>query len=478
MPKNNWSIQLDKFNAGFAPLAFTDSLTEEGGGGHASSMKNVDVLTGKLTQGPGLADLTNGTQAGNVTEQIQFIMDRATADDVSWAFGSTKLFKISSTTVENGTAVSGCTEGESLLALKGNLYGFYNKSTGGDIFKMPLSTETVDPNWGSTVPTGGAVLEKAPHPSAKKEDIMVFGNGQYAGTFINETNTLTPQKLDFGDDAQVDDVIFNSGYWYLVVNSGATGTNRTEGQIFLYDGSAVPSTLSDETGVGVQRIGFLYRINGIIYVAYQDLTSTGFIIGFIQGKSIVPLQRYTGALPTFAQKTLYKNTILFLSSGLAYTAGAFVPELPYQLSQHADGGYGTVGAVASPFGTPMISSTDGGSNFRLAQFSGFDTNCEWQSIVFPVSLGKFKGYIDEIIVLTESLGSGASCVLTVEANQEADTSNSLTIETTSKRRHYFTGTGLGQIEDFLIKLDWSGGSTTNACPIRKIRINGQFVQTT
>lgn len=475
---NNWSITLSGFSAGYAPLAFDDSLTEIGGGGHASTMQNADVLTGKLTQGPGLANLTNGTQAGVVDELLQFIMDKAVSSDVTYGIGTSKLFQISSTAVSLAHSITSCTEGESIQVLKGNLYYFYNTASAGDIGKFDLSA-TYDDNWGSTVPTGAVALQNAPHPSDKKEDIIVFGNGRYAGTYIADTNTLSPTKLDFGNDAVVDDVLYNSGYWYLVVNSGITGTNRTEGQIYLYDGAALTTTLSDETGVGVQRIGFLYRINGVIYVAYQDLTSTGFIIGYIQGKAIVPLVRYTGTLPNFQQKTLYKNTILFLSSGLAYSAGAFVPELSYQLSQHADGGYATVGAVAAPFGTPMIASTDGGSNFRLAKFSGYETSASWKSIVFPVSQGKFKGYIDEVIVLTETLGAGASCSLTIEVDQASSTSNNAkTITTTGKRRHYFTALGLGQIEDFKVALDWSGGSATNDCAIRKIIVNGHYTEAT
>lgn len=470
---NNWSITLKNFENGFSPLAFSDSLTEHGSSGHASSMQNVDVLSSKLTQGPGLSNLT-----GTVDELITFIMDRATADDVSYALGSSKLFKISATAVTSSSSVSGMTDGESLALLKGNLYGFYNKSSGGDIFKMPLDTETIDADWGSTTPNGAAALQNAIHPSDKKEDIMVFGNGRYAGTYIAETNTLSPTKLDFGDDAVVADVLYNSGYWWLAVNSGISGTNRTEGQIYLYDGSATATTLSDETGVGVQRIGFLYRLNGTVYVAYQDLSSTGFIIGYVTGKAITPLARFTGTLPTFAQKTLYKNTILFLSSGLVYSAGAFVPELPYQLSQHANGGYATVGAIAAPFGTPIISSTDGGSNYRLAKFSGYDTACTWKSIIFPVSGGKMKGYVDEIIVLTNILGANASCSLTIEADQASSTGTAKTITTTGKRRHYFTGFGLNGLEDFRIALDWNGGSTTNPVTVREVIVNGHFVEST
>ena len=482
MAEKNFSITIDKAYQGFSPLAFQNSLTEFGGSGHASAMTNIDVINGEyITQGPALADLTAGTQAGAVTEQIQYIMDKAVANDVSYAIGTSKLFKISSTAVTNTgafpRAITSCTEGESIQVLKGNLYYFYNTASAGNIGKYNLDA-TFDDDWASTVPTGAATLQNAPHPSDKKEDIILFGNGRYAGTYVSETNTLAPTKLDFGNDAVVDDVLYNAGYWYIAVNSGVTGTNRTEGQIYLYDGAAIVSTLSDETGVGMQRIGFLYRVNGIIYVAYQDLSSSGFIIGYINGRSITPLVRFTGTLPNFQQKTLYKNTILFLSSGLVYSAGSLIGELPYQLSQLADGGYATVGAIAAPFGTPIISSTDGGSNFRLAKFSGYDTTCAWKSIVFPLSAGKMKAYIDEVIVLTSALGENASCSLTLEANQAVNTSTAKTIETTGKTRHYFTNFGLTGIEDFRVALDFATGSATNPCNIRKIIINGHYITAT
>ncbi len=470
----NWTITLDNFSNAYAPLAFADSLTELGNGGHASVMQNVDVLDGDLTQGPGLSTLTDGTQAGAVTELIQFIMDKAVAADVTYAIGTSKLFKLSSTAVTNTGiwphAITSCTEGESIQVLKGNLYYFYNTASAGLIGKYDLSSTFTD-NW----QTG---LQIAPHPSDKKEDIMVFGNGRYAGVYIEGSASMTVDKLDFGNDCEVADVLYNSGFWYLAVNSGVTGTNRTEGQIYLYDGAALINTLTDEAGVGFQRIGFLYRINGIVYVAYQDTSSSGFIIGYINGKSISPLKRFTGTLPNFQQKTLYKNTILFLSSGLVYSAGAMVGELPYQLSQHADGGYSTVGAIAAPFGVPMISSYDGVSAYKLAKFSGYDTACNWKSIVFPVSLGKFKGYIDEIIVLTKTLSTSASCALTIETDQASATTSAKTITTTGKRRHYFNNFGINGIEDFRVAFDWSGGSVANSVIIRSVRINGHYVENT
>src|SRR3990167_5411293 len=455
MADNTFTLTLEKFHAGYSPLAFNNSLTEFGSSGHASVMQNIDVVNGEyLTQGPGLVNLTNGTQAGAVTEQIQFIMDKAVANDVSYAIGTTKLFKLSSTAVtSDGTfphTITSCTEGESIQVLKGSLYYFYNTASAGDIGKYDLSS-TFDDDWGST---GFEALQNAPHPSDKKEDIMVFGNGRYAGTYIVETNTLTVDKLDFGNDVEVADVLYSNGYWHIATNAGVTGTNRAEGQIYLYDGAALVNTLDDEAGVGMQRIGFLYRINGIIYVAYQDLSSTGFIIGYISGRSITPLQRFTGTLPNFQQKTLYKNTILFLSSGLVYSAGSIIGELPYQLSQIADGGYGTVGAIAAPFGTPIVSSTDGGSNFRLAKFSGYDTDCSWKSIIFPLVSGLQLGYIDSVTVLTKALGERVGGMSSTASSFSKGGGDEI-FKVTSKGIHL----GAAEFEDAPFSVDMAGNLT-------------------
>ena len=111
MPDNTWTITLSKFSSGFSPLAFDDNLTEEGNAGNASTMQNVDILNSKITQGPALSDLM-----GSVNESIQFILDKATANDVGWAFGTGSLFKISSTAVTSSSAVSGCTDGQRLLS--------------------------------------------------------------------------------------------------------------------------------------------------------------------------------------------------------------------------------------------------------------------------------------------------------------------------------------------------------------------------
>lgn len=482
---NEWVIIFKDFHLGFAPLAHVDALTEMGNSGHASVMQNVDIIStpGKITQGNALSDLTNGTQAGVVSELINFIMDKAVADDVTYAIGPTKLFKISSTTVASGgtpswpVTITNATDGESCIDLNGNLYYFYNKSSGSDCGKYDLSA-TFDHDWGSTTPTGAAALQKAPHPCATKEDIMAFGNGQYLGIYTAGNDTLAPTKLDFQSGNQVDDVIFHGNQWIITVNSDISGTNRTQGQIFLYDGSAVSTLLSDETAVGNFRIGWTYVLNGIIYVCYQDLSSDGgYQIGYISGRQIKSLVHFTGSLPTYEQKTLYKNTILFISNALAYSMGAVIGDLPIQISQIFDCGYATVGGIACPFGTPIVASSDGSTNHRLAKTSGFEaTTCSWKSIIIPMVQGKSKAMIDEVVVLTKTLGANARCDIQFEFDQASGNSGTAKqITTTSKRRHIFQGFG-STFEDFRLYLNWANGNATNDCAIRSVEVKGHFVE--
>ena len=486
MPRDNeFYIEFKDFHHGASPALHLDSLTEVGNGGHYSVATNIDVLIPKLlTQGPGLANLTNGTQAGVVTELINFIMDRPAASNATYGIGPTKLQKISATEVSSGGSpswprtVTNMTDGESCIEIGGNLYYFYNKTSGGDIGKYNLDA-TFDDDWGSTVPTGAAALQKAPHPLAKKEDILLFGNGRYVGTFVNSTTTLAPTKLDFGLNTEVADVLFHANQWWIAVNQGiTTGTNRTIASLYLYDGAALSSILFDEVGVGVQQIGFIIVVNGIVYVCWKDLSGTN-VIGYVSGRSVKPLAYFSGNLPTHEKKSLYKNFIIFESSGLIYVAGSATPDFPFSISQLADAGYATAGALSAPFGTPMVASTDGGSNQRLAQFSGLDTACTWKSIVTALTNGRMLGFLDDITVMTNHLGSGASCSMTVEANQGQTVSTAMTINTTGRRRHPFTSKDFDAvpIEDFRIALDWSGGSTSNGVKIRKIMCRGHYIET-
>ncbi len=472
----DFRVKIENFNEGLSPLAHIDNKTFVGNRGQASDMK-ADIISkpGFLTQSPALADLTNGNQDGVVDQLIRHILNQPVDDPATktYGIGTTKLFRITATTVVDGgtpsfpQAITNMTEGESVIRLKANVYGFFNRTDDGEIFKMPIANETIDHTWGSVT---DQALEKALHPSAKKEDIMVFGNGRYLGVYVEGLAALDVQKLDFGEGTEVADVLFHANNWWIAVNSGGRS------QIYMYDGSVITTILSDEVGVGEQTIGFLYLLNGIIYVAYDDASSVGFNIGYLMGRTIKPLRYFSGSLPDHRQKVLYKNTILFASSTSIWSCGASVEQLPIQISKLADGGHATIGAIAAPFGTPMIASDDEGGNTRLAKFSGYSTDSIFRSIFSDITEERNLGKILVVIVYTKALGANARADLTLEGNQGDKTSTVLQIKGTNKTYHKFSSIGMKSIEDVRALVDYANGNATNDCPIRKVILLGNFIE--
>ena len=144
------------------------------------------------------------------------------------------------------------------------------------------------------------------------------------------------------------------------------------------------------------------------------------------------------------------------------------------MSQIADGGYATVGAIAAPFGTPMIASTES-TNYKLAKFSGYDINSNWKSIIVPLVNDRNIGYVDSITVLTNTLGADAQCDLILEYNQGSSNSATKEITGTGIRRHIFN-VGSGTVEDLRVYLNFANGDTTNNVEIREIQLSGHWVQ--
>lgn len=477
MNDTEFAFTFENFNEGNAPLSHIDDKTFIGDQGQSSDAKaDLISLPGFITQSPALTNLTNGTEAGVVSQLIRHILDKPTANDTTYAIGTTKLFKLSSTAVVSGGSpswpqtVTTMASGESVIRMKTNLYGFYNTASVGDILKMPLDgTDVIDNDWGSSTDTA---LEKAPHPSATKEDILIFGNGRYVGVYLQGESTMDVKKLDFGEGAEVADIAFNSNFWWIAVNYA----DGKRSQIFLYDPSALSSQLADEAGVGDQKIGFLYVLNGILFIAYQDKTSEAFILGWLSGRQIKPLRYFSGSLPDHRQKALYKNTILFLSDSDVWSCGAPVQQLPIQISKLASGGYDDLGAIASPFGVPLISSTDGDTHFSLAKFSGYSVDSEFKTILVDLTKLSNLGKITKVIVQTKALGSDAKAHLTIEGNQGAEESSAFEISGANKTRHIFTSIDLTAVEDARVAISYAEGDDAQTVPIRKIIISGNYAE--
>lgn len=476
MPDVDFTIEIKNFNEGYSPLAHSDEFTFVGSSGQASVM-TADIISrpGLLTQSPGLADLTNGNEGGVVDQLIRHILDKPVSATTTYAVGTTKLFKLSSTAIASGGSpswpqtITDMTSGECVVRLKENVFVLYNKSSGGDIAAMPISTEEVDPDWGSET---DVALEKAPHPAAAKEDILVFGNGRYVGVYVQGLATLDVQKLDFGEGSEVADIVFSANFWWIAVNYGEGKGSR----IYVYDASAISNILSDETGIGDQKIGFLYVLNGNIFVAYEDKSSDGYTIGFISGRQIKPLRYFNGTLPDHRQKALYKNTILFAAGEYILSFGASVEQLPVQISTLCSGGYETLGALASPFGTPLIASSDGDGGYRLAKLSEYSINSNWSSVLVDVTNGRRLGRVHTVIVYTPNLLENAKCDIYLEGNHSRADSTAVTVEGEGKTRHVFSSINLAPVEDVRVVVDYQSADTANDCPIRKIVLLGNYVE--
>jgi hypothetical protein len=473
-----WSIQVLDFLGGFAPGWYNaGTYPSYGNKNHAADMANIDITApGFLTQGPGLANLTNGTQAAAVTTVLNSILDEAAASDVTYGIGGAKLYKLSSTAVtsdgtwphaiDKGAVTS--EDGEDVVAYQGNLYYSYNHSgTAGDIGKYDLNV-TFDDDWGSTVPSGAAALQGAvPHQMiVGGNDVMYIANGRYVCTY--DGTTLIPQALDLPTGTVVQSLAWNSDRLWIVANRPSlTGSNKNTASVYVWDGT----TNSWEAEIRLMgTAGGCHVKNGVIFIFYQDITSSGgYKLAYVSGGSIEDIANYTGSLPEYGQITDYRDFILWVSSGLVYAYGAGDKELPVRLFQLADGGYATVGALACPFGTPIVASTES-TNYKLAKFSGYDTACTYKTLMFDVTGETGNSRIATIVWTFETLASGASMAWSLVNNKGqtiyADTISYAKLGAATSCVYELNGK---LAENFRIEMNFSTGSTTNPVKVKSVK---------
>ena len=469
-----WQITIDNFLGGFAPGWYLATYPSYGNRNQAGDMQNVDLISpAYITQGPGLATLTNGDQAGVVTTLIRGILEKAQASDVSFAVGGTKLYKISSTTVTSDVdfphTITGATNGEDVAYFQGKIYYTWDTNVG--LLTLP---STFDDDWGSTVPTGAAALQTGvPHPTeVGGNDFLYIGNKNYITSY--DGTTFTEKDLDLPDNTIIQDLRWTSNRLWIAANQpDLTGSNNAIGSIYVWDGNS-PSW-EDEIRVS-GRVGGMFVKNGILYVFYQDPSSIGgYKLGYVSGAGISELCSFTGSLPTYYQITEYKNFIIWVSGGEIWAFGAAEKSLPAMIFQLADGGYATVGGLACPFGNPLIASMTG-TSYKLAKFSGYDTDCYWYSLLFDVTSFDRKSMIDKIKFNFELLATGARVDYTFKNNKGTSLKTGIIS---------FTGDGAittkdfypkAEAENFRLELSWANGSITNSVSIKNIKIEGHTIQ--
>lgn len=481
---NDWKITIDDISlGGFAPAWYKEDYPTYGNPNQAGAMTNIDLTNpGYFTQGPGLANLTNGTQAAAVTTLIKGMTDYAVTSDTGYGVGGAKLYKFSSTAVTNAgdwphtinKAVVTDEDGEDVLEYKGALYYSYNHSgTAGDIGKFDLSS-SFDDDWGSTVPTGAAALVGAvPHQLTKGgDDNMYFANGRYVGKY--DGTTYDTQALDLPTGTVVQSIKWNADRLWIAANSPnlSGATNKNSASIYVWDGVSESWELEIKL---MGTVGGLHVKNGVVFVFYQDLTSTGgYKLGYVNGSSIGDLANFTGGLPAYYQITDYKDFIVWNAGGLIFAYGGGDKDLPVRLFQLADGGYATVGGLVCPFGTPIVASTES-TNYKLAKFSGYDTTSSFKTLSFDIT-GKNTelGETDVVVINFVKLTSGARVDWSLKDSQGttiySDTISFAKLGAKTSKRYPINGK---KSNDLRVEFDYANGSTSATVGIKGVKIYGK-----
>lgn len=482
-----FQIQLDNLSqGGLCPRYYANDYPSYGNKNQAGKILNCDLTDASyITQGADLTTLTDGTQAGAVTTLIKGITDYAVTDGVAYGVGGAKLYKFSNTavvntgafphTIDKGTVTGEL--GEDVVLYQGNLYYSYNHSgSAGDIGKYNLDA-TFDDDWGSTVPgTGaGALTGGVPHQfSLAVDETMYISNGRYIASYTGSTDTFDAEALDFPTGWEIASIKWNSNRLWIAVNkTNLTGSNKNRASLYVWDGT----TAKPESEIVLNgKVGGLYVKNSILYVWYQDITNIGgYKLAYINGTTVIDLANYSGALPAYYQISEYKDFIIWNSAGSIYAWGSGDKDLPTRFFQIADGGYATVGGIACPFGTPIIASWDDGTNFKLAKWSGYDTNSYWKSLMFDITGTGKASSIESIRVNFEKLESGAYVTLNIVNNK----GQTIHIEEISYARQgavttYFIPLNGKIQENFRIEFNYSGGSTSATVKIKSVRIKGNI----
>lgn len=476
-----WSVEISNFLGGFSPAYYKETYPSFGNRNQAGVMTNIDLTNaGFLTQGPGLANLTNGTQAAAITTLIKGATDFAVTSDVAYGVGGAKLYKFSSTAVTNAGdwphtidkgAVTG-EDGEDVAYYQGNLYYSYNHSgSAGDIGKFDL-TSTFDDDWGSTVPTGGAALTNNPHPMVVGgNDVLYVANGRLVTSY--DGTTFISSALDLPQNAIIQSMEWMSDRLWIAANRpNLSGSNKVTSSIFIWDGT------SDSWEAEIKlmgNVGGTHIKNGVMFIFYRDVSNSGgYKLGYLSGGAVTDLANFTGGLPAFYQITDYKDFILWNSNGDLFAFGSGDKELPVRLFQFADAGYSTVGTLVTPFGTPIVASNDGGSNYRLAQFSGYDTNSSWKSLMFDILGSKKNGRIEKVRINFEQLAANARVDWKLLDNQGRTIYSDVVSHTKlgAVTTAYYQLNGK-MAENFRVELDFASGNATNPVKIKNVKVYGQ-----
>ena len=454
-----WKIELTNLSlGGFVPGYFKDTsgYPAFGNKNQAGDMVNCDLTNPTyITQGKGLSAIT-----GTVDTLMKGILDNVFAADKSAGIGGTKVYEITPTAVTSKT-IGTITGGQDIKLYAGKLYYSWDTNIG----QVNTDWTSADADWFTTVAGGSALTSGKVHQLlvAGTTGLLAVLNGSVVATW--DGTSVDDAAFDTQDtDIELVSQVWNQNRFWFAGNKPNT-SGRNEASIFIWDG--VSPSWDDRIRVG-GKVGALFVKNGITFVIYQKNLSEGVCtLGYCDGVQIRDVANYYGSLPAFYQITDYEDFIIWASGTKTFAWGSGDLNLNTRLFQLAPCG---TGGLANPFGTPITASSN-----KLEKFDGYTKTCSWKSLLFDISATGRKSMIDELIINTEKIATGARVDWTLRDNK----GTSLKTGTIS----YATDGAITQkkftpkcvSENCRLEFSWANGSTANPVSIKSAILKGHTI---
>jgi hypothetical protein len=135
-----------------------------------------------------------------------------------------------------------------------------------------------------------------------------------------------------------------------------------------------------------------------------------------------------------------------------------------------------VGGITVAFGTPIVASHDGSTNYRLAKFSGYDTASFWKSLQFDLTTSSRKSRIDELHFTFEPMSTNARVDWTLRNNAGTALFSGIISNTLDGSADFKQVFCKKNATNFRLELDWANGNTSNNVAIKSVRIYGSTIR--
>lgn len=503
-PDNTFEININSFG-GLAPAYFSNTYSSIGAKGQANNLNEIDLLDPSCVSNARKIVAYSGNM---VVTTLTSILRTPAFPDACFAGGGNKIHRFSSTVLAGSPypltlAMTGSTGDEAISDI------FYYKdvvlitysytkaspsAARSDIAILDLGSVTIDPDWGSTVPSGASLLVASkPHYMCQGgNDAIYITNGRYIASVKKPSTTfiLETEDLDLWDDSVNVSITWNNDQLYIAnVRPNITGSNYNQSAIYRWN-TVAPTWDGDPIEVP-GKIGALYTMNGVTYVWYSD--ATGSTLAYVNGTIIQPIKRFRGTAPNHNQVGEVGGYLMWVGSDASGNNTVFLygqadVGLDYKMFQYAYGaGRGassttTIGAISAPFNSLVVSSKDADSpaTYYLGGFIGtasYSALSNYYTSVFNLTSSDKLATIDTIRVVTEPLTANSKLDIYLKYNQNAS-SLKLTpqISGTGKTVHTMNIKSLPYVSDFRIMLDWSVTSQVTApIKVKSIHVKGHYI---